>query len=128
MTVGKHIGRNIARLRELKGLKQESLAELVGISQPRMSAIEQSENIEDETLEKLSNALGFSKDAIRYFDGESIINVISNTFNDQSNAISYQFARDEKVIELFEALLKSEKEKNEILLKYIAKLEQGLNQ
>ncbi len=32
-TVKKHIGRNISRIREMKGMKQETLAELLGISQ-----------------------------------------------------------------------------------------------
>lgn len=38
-TVKKHIGRNISRIREMKGMKQETLAELLGISQQKMSVI-----------------------------------------------------------------------------------------
>lgn len=31
-TSKKHLGRNISRIREMKGMKQETLAEILGIS------------------------------------------------------------------------------------------------
>lgn len=52
-----HIGRKIARIRELCGMKQEVLAEELGISQ-------QSETIEEELLQKVSKALGGSPEGI----------------------------------------------------------------
>ena len=48
-----HIGRKIARIRELRGMKQETLAEELGISQQSVSSLEKSETLEDEKLESL---------------------------------------------------------------------------
>lgn len=40
-THSNHIGRKIARIRELRGMKQETLAEKLGISQQSVSHLEQ---------------------------------------------------------------------------------------
>jgi transcriptional regulator with XRE-family HTH domain len=45
-----HLGRKIGRIREMLGVKQETLAEKLGISQQAVSKIEQSEQVEDTTL------------------------------------------------------------------------------
>lgn len=63
-TKPKHIGRNISRIRELRGMKQEALAIAIGVSQQTISNIEGSETIEDTVLEKLSNALNVSPEGI----------------------------------------------------------------
>ena len=39
----KHIGRNISRIRELREMKQEALANAIGVSQQTISNIENSE-------------------------------------------------------------------------------------
>ncbi|GAA6773402.1 hypothetical protein AAGS39_41630 [Flavobacterium sp. CGRL2] len=44
----KHIGRNISRIRELKDMKQEALAQALGISQQAVSAIENSETVDEQ--------------------------------------------------------------------------------
>ena len=59
-TATPHIGRKISRIRELRGMKQETLAEELGISQQSVSQMEQSENLEDEKLDKVAKALGVS--------------------------------------------------------------------
>ena len=56
VTKPKHIGRNISRIRELKGIKQEALAFEIGVSQQSVSNIEASENIDDEKLIEIANA------------------------------------------------------------------------
>jgi len=48
-----HIGRKISKIRELKGMKQETLASELGISQQAVSKIEQSADVDGEALEKL---------------------------------------------------------------------------
>ena len=48
-----HIGRKISRIRESRGMKQEALAIELGISQQAVSKLEQSEQIEDSTLDNL---------------------------------------------------------------------------
>ncbi|WP_316753935.1 helix-turn-helix transcriptional regulator [Pedobacter gandavensis] len=116
-----HIGRKISRIREIRGIKQDFLAIELGVSQQTISKIEQSEEVEDSTLEKIANVLGVSTEAIKNFNEESILSIISNTFtsNDNStiNAINIQcsFNPLDKVVELYERLLKSEQEKIELL-------------
>ncbi|QNK64546.1 helix-turn-helix transcriptional regulator [Pedobacter sp. PAMC26386] len=116
-----HIGRKIGRIRELRGMKQEGLAVELGVSQQTISKIEQSEKVEDELLAQIAKALGVTTEGIKEFNEESIFNVISNTFtsNDSStiNAINLQptFNPIDKVVELYERLLQSEREKIELL-------------
>ncbi|WP_348688862.1 helix-turn-helix transcriptional regulator, partial [Zunongwangia profunda] len=71
-----HIGRKISRIRELRGMKQETLAAELGISQQSVSSLEQSEHIEDEKLERVAKVLGVSKEAIENFSEESIFHNI----------------------------------------------------
>ncbi len=124
-----HIGRKISRIRELRGIKQEALAHELGISQQAVSKIEQSEKIEDEVLEKISQALGVTSDAVKKFNEEAAINYF-NTFNDSTisdssfNNFHCTFNPIDKIVELYsekvellERLLKSEQEKVEMLKK-----------
>ena len=108
-------------------MKQEALAAELGISQQAISKLEQSEDIEDSTLEKIAKVLGVTKDAILQFSDEGVINYF-NTFNDNSftngayNAFNCSFNPIDKLMaaldankELYERLLASEREKVEIL-------------
>lgn len=120
-----HIGRKIASIRELKGIKQEALAIDLGVSQQAVSNIEKSEKIEDEVLEKISRSLGVTPEAIQSFSEEAVINYF-NTFKDSSinQGQNYHctFNPLDKLIELveenrklYERLLQAEKEKNQLL-------------
>lgn len=116
-----HIGRKISRLREIRGIKQDVLATELGVSQQAISKIEQSEEVEDSTLKKIATVLGLTVEGIRNFSEEGIVNYF-NTFNDtsinQGPMGSYNvcnFNPLEKVIELYERLLQSEREKIELL-------------
>ncbi len=116
-----HIGRKISRIRELRGLKQEFLASELGVSQQAVSKMEQSEKVEDEVLEKVASVLGVPAEAIKGFNEETFLNIISNTFNSNDtstlNAINIQpnFNPMEKIVELYERLLASEREKVELM-------------
>ena len=115
-----HLGRKISRIRELRGMKQEALATELGVSQQAISKLEQSEEIEDSTLEKIASALGLPTDAIRNFNEEAVFNIIGNTFTDSSsNNNNYLCTINplEKIIELYERLLASEREKSELMKK-----------
>ncbi|MFC0514555.1 helix-turn-helix domain-containing protein [Mucilaginibacter angelicae] len=107
-----HIGRKISRIRELRGMKQEALADCLGISQQAVSKIEQSEHVEEAALARIAEALGVSLEGLKHFTEESIFNNINN-FHDQS--IQNNFNPIEKVIALYEKLLQSEREKFELL-------------
>jgi len=123
-----HIGRKISKIRELRGMKQETLATELGISQQAISKIEQSADVDGEALEKIAKVLGVPADAIKNFNDDAVLNIISNTFTSQDtstlNAINFQpsFNPIDKIVELynekivlFERLLQAEKEKNELL-------------
>jgi transcriptional regulator with XRE-family HTH domain len=120
-----HIGRKISKLRELRGMKQEALAAELGISQQAISKIEQSAEVEDDALAKIANVLGLTPEAIKAFTEEAIFNIISNTFHNTSSdsstliasSMNYQptFNTIEKIVDLYERLLQSEREKIELL-------------
>jgi transcriptional regulator with XRE-family HTH domain len=121
-----HIGRKISRIRELKDMKQEALAQALGTNQQFISAMENSETIEDEKLLQVAKALGVSPEAIKNFTEENMINYF-NSFYDNSSTQGNSFNQGmyatfnplDKVIELYERLVQTEKEKNEYLEKLL---------
>ncbi|OOQ60379.1 helix-turn-helix domain-containing protein [Mucilaginibacter pedocola] len=119
-----HIGRKISKIRELRGMKQEALAALLGVSQQAISKIEQSEEVEELALEKIAVALGVTTDAIKNFSEDAVVNYFNNTFHGSNHGPFYHctFNPLDKLIEmvnenkkLYEQLLASEREKLEIL-------------
>src|SRR5579862_7481020 len=78
-----HIGRKISKIRELRGMKQETLAAELGISQQAISKIEQSADVEEDSLEKIAKILGVTPDAVRNFSEEAVFNYF-NSFSDNS--------------------------------------------
>jgi len=102
------------------GLKQEALALLLGDdwNQKRVSLLEAKPVLEPDALYQVAKALKVPEDSIRNFDEEAAINVINTTFysHDSSTSIAYQssftFNPIDKIVELYERLLQSEKEKN----------------
>lgn len=133
----KHIGRNIARIREMRGMKQETLAEILGVSQQKISLFENAEELEDVKLEPIAKALEISVEALKNFSEDAFFNIISNTFNTNDNGIAilrteiYQptFNPIDKLLEsydenkkLYERLLESEKEKSRLIEELINKI------
>ena len=124
-TQKKHLGRNISRIREMKGMKQETLAELLGISQQKMSVLENTADLEDAKLDDIAKALEMPTQAIKEYSDEKMLNIITNnTFNSNDsstlNAINVMptFNPLDKLVEayeenkkLYERLLAAEKEK-----------------
>ncbi|MBF4470932.1 helix-turn-helix domain-containing protein [Flavobacterium sp. HJJ] len=120
-TKPKHIGRNISRIRELRGMKQEALANAIGVSQQSVSNIEGSETIDEIVLEKISAVLNVSTEGIKQFSEEAVFNIINNTFTDSSsNNNNYLCSINplDKILELYERLLQAEKDK----IAYLEKL------
>jgi len=122
-----HIGRKISRIRELRGIKQETLASELGVSQQTVSKMEQSEVLEDDVLEKIAKILGVTTDAIKNFSEEAVVNYF-NTFNQSVSSSNFghnntcTFNPLDKLMELveenkklYERLLQAEKDKNELL-------------
>ncbi|MDN3675220.1 helix-turn-helix transcriptional regulator [Flavobacterium branchiarum] len=120
VTKPNHIGRKISRIRELKDMKQEALAQALGTSQQTVSTIENSETIDEDKLIEVAIALGVTPEAIKNFSEEAVLNIIGNTYHDNGivNAgvnHNCNFNPLDKVIELYERLVQVEKEKNEYL-------------
>lgn len=115
-----HHGKNTSKIRGLRGIKQEALATDLGMSQSDVSQLEQTEVIEESLLERIAAVLNVSVDVIKNFDENAAFytinnNVENNTFNESSTAIKQEFSPIEKIVELYERLLKSEKEKLDML-------------
>ena len=125
-TKPKHIGRNISRIRELRGMKQEALAQAIGTNQQAISGIEGSEEIDEKKHANIAEALGVTVEAIKSFSEENVFNYF-NTFNDSVSNSNFghnnicNFNPLDKVVELYERLVQAEKEKNE----YLEKLYKG---
>lgn len=125
-----HHGRAVKRIREIMHIKQEVLADALGISQQSVSLLETKETIDSETLEQIAKTLKVPVEAIKNFDEEmAIFNIQHNyegsTLNHSSNyQYNYQptFNPIDKIVELYEALVKSEREKIELMQKILDKM------
>ena len=133
-----HQGRNVKRLREMLGLKQEGLAYMLGDdwNQQKISLLEQKEEIDDQLLEQIAGQLKVPAEAIRNFDEEmAVFNIQNNyegsnagangvtggnqNYNCTFNPLEKYMEAIEANKELYERLLQSEKEKNELLQKML---------
>ena len=109
-----HEGRNVKRIREMLGIKQDALAFDLGLSQQAISALEQKEALDKDVLEKIAAVLKVPVEAIKNFDEQAAVNFISNTFNNNSHDTSTfnvlnlnpTFNPIDKIIELYERMLK----------------------
>lgn len=92
------------------------------MTQQAFSKLEQREVIEDELLEKIANVVKVPVDALKNMSEDSTMNFI-NTFNDNSghgflyNNGDFNFNPIEKIVELYERLVKAEQEKVALLEK-----------
>jgi len=128
-----HQGRNVKRFREMFGMKQDVFADKLGEdwSQKKVSLLEAKEEIDDTLLEQVAKILKVPAEAIKNFDEDAAINIVSSTLHDNAgsinNACTLTFNPVDKWIEAMEeikrlnaALIKEKDEK-------IALLERLLN-
>jgi transcriptional regulator with XRE-family HTH domain len=125
-----HQGRAVKRLREILHIKQDVLADALNISQQSISLLETKETIEPEQLEQIAKTLKVPVDAIVNFDEEKTIYNIQNNYDGSSsnysglyhctfNPIDKYVEAVEKNEKLYEALLKSERDKIALLEKLL---------
>ena len=130
-----HQGKNVKRFREMMGIKQEALAYMLGDdwNQQKISLLEQKEQIDDPLLEQIAAQLKVPAEAIKKFDEEMAVFNIQNNYegsnvgtNSASQNNNCTFNPLDKYVEameanktLYERLLQSEKEKNELLQKML---------
>lgn len=119
----RHIGRNISRIRELRDMEQEALAQAIGTTQQSISIIEGSESVDDEKLKAIAQALGVPAEVIRNFSEDAVFNIIGNTY-DHSASINHgcTFNPLDKLLDayeenkkLYQQLIQAEKEKVALL-------------
>ena len=123
----RHVGRNLQRIRVYLGMKQEAMAADLGANQQVISKIEKQEEIEEGFLKRIAEVLGISEEVIKDFDVEkTIFNINHHNYKDANiseGATTYAIVQQinplEKIVELYERLLKSEQDKIEILKKYM---------
>jgi DNA-binding XRE family transcriptional regulator len=63
-----HEGKNVKRIREILGIKQDALAMELGLSQQAVSALEQKEKIDEKILDDVAKVLKVPVDAIKSFN------------------------------------------------------------
>ena len=116
-----HQGKNIKRFRDILGVKQEALAAKLDITQQTLSYLEQKEQIDEKTLDKVAEALQIPIEAIKNMTDEAAVNIIASNNHDNSASVNYYptFNPIEKLVELYERMLKAEQEK-------VSKLEEAL--
>lgn len=119
------LGAKIRKIRELKNLKQEYMADRLGISITAYGKMERDEtNIGAERLEQIANVLGMSPEDIQAFDERLIFNVMHNkdgTYNNNNGGTHYyQFPQELK--QLYEDKIRLLEEMNDYLKKEIARL------
>ena len=118
-----HQGKNIKRYRDILGIKQEALAFELNMTQQAISKLEQKEEIDEKTLNKVAEVLkipveAIKAEAVKNATDESKINISGNIFYDASIALSHfqcTFNSSDKVVELYERMLKAEQEKVKLL-------------
>lgn len=125
-----HQGRNVKRIREILGIKQDALASDLDISQQAVSLMEQKETLDDSLIEKIALILGVPQEAIKNFNEEAAVNIISNTFencsqpasvfyNSTINPLQELVKLHEEKIALYERMLKEKEEMMAALKKLI---------
>lgn len=130
-----HHGQNIRRFREVMDMKQETLATELGgdWTQRKISLLEQKETIEPEILEQVAKVLKVPVNAIERFTTQAAVTYF-NTYNEQVgtavngnanhctfNPLDELLKSWDKTKELYEQLLKVEREKAALLEKMIGK-------
>lgn len=133
-----HHGHNIKRVRRLKDMNQDVLADTVCMSQQTVSRYEAMKEIDDEILERFAKALDIPVEQLKKTEENApMFYIENNTFENENtgSGIINSGLQDvnanyynpiEKVTELYERLLQSEKEKYESLEKRLSAMEEVL--
>lgn len=118
-----HIGRNIKRIREIQGIKQEAFGQLCRnrYSQQRISDFENMVALDEPLLNELASALGVTPEFVKSFKEENVIYNIQNnnnsTFSENSVGQNAQpiFNNDgsDKLVALLERFIEEDRAKTQ---------------
>ncbi|WP_019541044.1 helix-turn-helix domain-containing protein [Proteiniphilum acetatigenes] len=122
-----HHGHAVKRIRHSLGIKQEVLADMMGITQARVSNFEQKKVLEDEIIDKLAKALNVAPQLIKELEEDPVTVIIENNRIDNNSGSAYNYIAGDNIInnpidkiaELFERLLEKEQEKIALLEKLL---------
>jgi len=124
-----HHGHSTARLRRSQDMKQSTLAELLGVTQQTVSGYEKMEVIGDELLDRIAAALNVTPELIKNLEEEPLTIIFENNTQEIENNNGNGFVGIdnstknynpvERIVELCEKLLESEKEKIALLEKLL---------
>jgi len=120
------IGTKIKKVRELKNVTQQFVADKLGMTQGYYSRIENNSlSVDDELLAQIAEILGVEKEEIENFDDKVILN--NPTINDNGTGVHFcnlvnYYAIDPKLEKLYENQIEMLKEQNKILLAELKEL------
>ncbi len=120
------IGTKIKKVRELKNVTQQYVADKLGMTQGYYSRIENNSlSVDDELLAQIAEILGVEKEEIENFDDKVILN--NPTINDNGTGVHFcnlvnYYAIDPKLEKLYENQIEMLKEQNKILLAELKEL------
>jgi len=123
------IGTKIKKVRELKNVTQQYVADKLGMTQGAYSRIENNSiSVSEKLLEQVAEILGVDKEVIENFDDKVILN--NPTINDNGTGVHFcnlvnYYAIDPKLEKLYESHIETLKEQNELLMKEIEALKEN---
>lgn len=128
-----HHGDAIRRIRRSLGIKQETLAKMMGITQAGVSNFEQKKKLEDDAIEKFANALKVSPELIKELSVDPVTYIIKNKrFEKVKDAASSNTVVTNKIdpldrlielsheeTDLHERMLELQKERNKLIKQFL---------
>lgn len=113
-----HTGRKIERIRRLRGMTQTELGNALKITKQAVSKMEQTEQIDEQRLKFVAEALGVTEDGLKNFQEERVIYNTNNFYENcgvtsasiSGNTENFNNFPIEKTVEMFEKLLQTERE------------------
>jgi len=108
-----NVGQKIARVREIRGMKQTDLAQRLGISQQALSKLENHEYIEEQKLKKVAEALGISTQALLQFQENTLLEETDGRRDSIHGDLGFDPIK--KILTLYDELLETERKRIALL-------------
>ncbi len=114
-----HLGNNIAKLRGFRRLPQKEVAGKLHLSQQEYSKLEAKAEIDDDLLERIAAIFDFPIELIKSMDTNGHVENVYQQEGNKGHVFNYELSPTEKIIELYERMLK---EKDELIELYKSQL------
>jgi len=115
-----HIGNNIAKLRGFRRIPQKDIASKLELSQQESSKIESASELDEDMLNLIAKVLDFPVELIKSIDTNGHVENLYQQDGNKGHVFNYDFNSTEKLVELYERLLK---EKDQLIESYKKQLE-----